>query len=106
MALDVEAVILIVKKYVDDVRNFFPVEKVLLYGSYAKGNATDQSDVDVCFFLTTFGGKRRVEIISKLLMPTYKYEEIDIEPFAFEISELYDDNPFVKEVLRTGIEIQ
>jgi hypothetical protein len=34
----------------------------------------------------------------------YKYN-IYIEPNVFEESDLYDDNPFVKEVLRTGIEI-
>jgi hypothetical protein len=40
-----------------------------------------------------------------LLKLSSKYQ-IGIEPNVFEESELYDDDPFVEEVLRTGIEIQ
>jgi hypothetical protein len=41
----------------------------------------------------------------KLFDLSYKYRSF-IEPIVFEVSDLYDDNPFVKEVLRTGIEIE
>jgi hypothetical protein len=40
-----------------------------------------------------------------LLYLSSKYQ-LGIEPNVFEVSDLYNDNPFVKEVLRTGIEIQ
>jgi hypothetical protein len=36
---------------------------------------------------------------------TRKYRGVDIEPHAFPTSELQNDNPFVKEILRTGREI-
>jgi predicted nucleotidyltransferase len=81
-----------------------PLEKVVLYGSFAKGSATEDSDVDVCFFLTSFGNITKHDILVKLLGLTYKYD-LYIEPNVFEVSDLYDDNPFVKEVLSTGIEI-
>ncbi|MDR1109109.1 MAG: nucleotidyltransferase domain-containing protein [Deltaproteobacteria bacterium] len=106
MVIDIETVSLIVKKYVNDVRCLMPVYKVFLYGSYAKNHATEYSDVDVCFFLTSFGNEDWDDIMLKLLKISRKYREIYIEPMVFEVSDLYDDNPFVKEVLRTGIEIQ
>ena len=104
MALDLKTVIATVKCYADEVRRNIPVEKVVLYGSYAAGRARDDSDVDVCFFLTDFGDKERYDIIVILLTFASKYD-LYIEPNAFEVSDLYTDNPFVKEVLRTGIEI-
>ncbi|MDR0548075.1 MAG: nucleotidyltransferase domain-containing protein [Deltaproteobacteria bacterium] len=104
MALNLETVIATVKSYANDVRQNMPVEKVVLYGSYATGLARDDSDVDVCFFIPDFGDKDRHEIIVMMLKLAFKYD-LYIEPVAFEVSDLYDDNPFVKEVLRTGIEI-
>jgi predicted nucleotidyltransferase len=105
MALDLETVSSIVKNYADEVRKTLPIIKVFLYGSYAKGIASEDSDVDVCFFLSSFGELDRHDITVDMLGLAHKYN-IFIEPIAFEESDLYDDNPFVKEVLRTGIEIQ
>ncbi|MDR0549218.1 MAG: nucleotidyltransferase domain-containing protein [Deltaproteobacteria bacterium] len=104
MAFDLETVIPIIKQFTDEVRQAMPIEKVLLYGSYATGLAKDDSDVDVCFFLTSFGVEDMDSIIVKMYLIAHKYD-LYIEPIAFEVSDLYDDNPFVKEVLRTGIEI-
>jgi predicted nucleotidyltransferase len=105
MVLDLETVCAIIKNYADDVRKIFPVEKVVLYGSFAKGLAREDSDIDVCFFLTSFGDKEKHDIMLKLMGLIHKYG-VYIEPNVFEVSDLYDDNPFVKEVLRTGIEIK
>jgi predicted nucleotidyltransferase len=104
MAFELEKIKQIAKSYADEVRQKMPVGKVFLYGSYAKGIATDKSDVDVCFFLTSYGNQDWFEIMKALFNLTYKYN-IAIEPNLFEVSDLYNDNPFVKEVLRTGIEI-
>jgi predicted nucleotidyltransferase len=47
MALDVETVMDTVEKYVTDVKNVYPIDKVYLYGSYAKG--TQRWDSDAAF---------------------------------------------------------
>jgi len=52
MVLDFTSVIDVTKNYVNDVRRVFPVDKAVLFGSYAKGTADAQSDIDICFFLT------------------------------------------------------
>jgi hypothetical protein len=56
------------------------------------------------FFLTYIYDENCINIFSKLLKLSNKYE-LWIEPYFFEVSDLYTDNPFVKEILRTGIEI-
>jgi len=108
MTLDTETVMQVSKRYADDVRRVMPVDKVMLFGSYAKGTADKCSDVDICFFLDNYGGKRRFDIIGDLLHLTSGYSrdyDAFFEPIAFPTSELYNDNPFVKEIMRTGREI-
>ena len=105
MALDVTSIIDIAKSYVDDVRRIFPVDKAVLFGSYAKGKADAQSDIDICFFLDNYGGKERVEIIIELLRLLRNYKGSYFEPIVFPTSEIQNDNPFVKEILHTGMEI-
>jgi predicted nucleotidyltransferase len=105
MAVDFEAVTQICRQYADDVRRAMPVDKVMLFGSYAKGTADEQSDIDICFFLDNYGGRERMDIIVDLLGLSHRYKRAYFEPIAFETSELDNDNPFVKEILRTGREI-
>ena len=47
-----------------------------------------------------------MQIISHLFELKRRYnKDICLEPNAFPLSELSNDNPFVKEILRTGMEI-
>lgn len=105
MALDVKNINEAIKAYADNVRLVMPVDKVVLFGSYAKGTATDQSDIDICFFLNSFGGKRRVDILQDLLGLSHEYKGVYFEPLAFPVEEIENGNPFVKEILNTGIEV-
>jgi predicted nucleotidyltransferase len=106
MATDIEAVTPIIQQYVADVKKAMPIDKVYLYGSYAKGAYRETSDVDICFFSHAFESRRTLDILTDLFYLKIKYDrDILIEPNAFPTSELYNDNPFVKEILRTGREI-
>jgi predicted nucleotidyltransferase len=83
-----------------------PIDKVYLYGSYASGAAQWDSDVDLCFFSDAFDTGHIFETLDKLWKLAGKYnKELSIEPNAFPSAELQNDNPFVKEILRTGLEI-
>ena len=105
MAIDYETVMQAVSAYVHGVANTMPVFKAVLYGSYAKGTANEYSDVDICFFMESFGDQRRVDIVAKMLGLTQGYNTIYIEPRVFEASDIGSGNPFVNEVLATGKEI-
>ena len=106
MAADSKNVIAIVQQYIADVKKAMPIDKVYLYGSYAKGTQQDNSDVDICFFSRAFETRRNLDILTELFYLKIKYDkDVLIEPYAFPVSELNNDNPFVKEILRTGREI-
>jgi predicted nucleotidyltransferase len=111
MAIDAKIVNQAINDYISDVKNAMPIDHVFLFGSYANGTANDDSDIDICFFSYDFESKKSVDILYQLCRLTRKYNRIidnkiiDIEPHAFPTSELQNDNPFVKEILRTGKEI-
>ena len=92
------------KRYANEVRGYLPVDKVFLFGSYAKGTADELSDVDVCFFLRDYGGKERVDVGIILLKMAGNYNAY-FEPLVFETSEIELNNPFVNEILHTGLEL-
>jgi predicted nucleotidyltransferase len=106
MVVDYEKMNSTVMEYVKAVAAVFPVRRAVLYGSYAKGTANENSDVDVCFFIDDeLRGGRRHDVLTRLLGITGKYSSLDtiyIEPNVFSIYDLQTDNPFVKEILHTG----
>jgi predicted nucleotidyltransferase len=81
------------------------VERAILYGSYAKGNYNQYSDIDVAIFSEGFRGKSSIEINTFLFSLARKYKEVCIEPIGFFGSDLQEDNPFIKEIVATGKEI-
>jgi predicted nucleotidyltransferase len=106
MAVDYEAVKQIINQYISDIRAVFPIDKVYLYGSYANGTAQWDSDVDLCFFSDSFSTQEIMQITGKLFEMKRQYNKyVCLEPNVFPLSELNNDNPFVKEILRTGTEI-
>ena len=105
MAFDIETVSKTVTDYVADVKNAMPIDRAFLFGSHASGTATEHSDIDVCFFSRSFENLPSIDIMTRLFRLTRKYKGIDIEPRGFPTSELENDNPFVKEILRTGREV-
>jgi predicted nucleotidyltransferase len=90
--------------YINEVRKDMPIDKAYLFGSYAKGNPDEWSDIDICFFSDYFIGKHNIGI--RLLKIAERFfPDMVFEPHAVPSSELENDNPFVKEILRTGREI-
>jgi predicted nucleotidyltransferase len=109
MVVDYEKMNMAVQAYVNDVAATFPVRRAVLYGSYAKGTADENSDVDICFFIDDeLSGYKRHDVLTRLLGLTGKYSSLDtvyIEPNVFSVADLNTGNPFVKEVLRTGLDL-
>ena len=58
MAVDIETVSTKASAYAANVRSVLPVNKAYIFGSYAKGTASELSDVDICFFLDSFWRKK------------------------------------------------
>ncbi|MDR1577584.1 MAG: nucleotidyltransferase domain-containing protein [Deltaproteobacteria bacterium] len=68
----------------------------------ALGTANEHSDVDLCFFFTDYDD--RIAVGVKLFALKRKYDAY-IEPHITLSSDFNDENPFGKEILRTGLEL-
>ena len=106
MAADFASLEVALDNYIADVQSVIPLKKVYLFGSYAKGTATSDSDIDLCFFTDDLDEAKIVDTVAQLLGLARKYYAYaSFEPHVFSVDDLETDNPFVKEVLRTGQEI-
>ena len=99
--MDKREVINIVKKYVNSISNIVQPEKIYLYGSYSKGKANKDSDIDVALVYDEFKGNY-IKTLGDLYFKTI---DIDtrIEPVIVERKN--DPSGFLYDIEKTGIEI-
>ncbi|MHB0914019.1 MAG: nucleotidyltransferase domain-containing protein [Armatimonadota bacterium] len=96
--MDKAAVVEIVKRYSDLVRASFPAEKVVLYGSYARGCAREESDIDVAVVVDEFEG----DILESSAMLYRLTDEVDVRIEPVILDEKHDRSGFLAEILKTG----
>ena len=91
----------LVRRYKKVISSRFAVEpKVMMFGSYSKGYANPDSDIDVAVIVPTYGDQKFE--ISKKLWRDVREVSFLIEPVLMaedKWSPLYDD------VMRTGIAV-
>lgn len=93
----------IASKYVTYLKqNNNDIIKAILFGSYARGNFNNDSDIDLAIIFNKLDDKFKTQV--KLLMLTTKFDT-RIEPHPLEEKDLYDGNPFGSQILEYGIEI-
>lgn len=100
-----DAVILKVKRYVNELISIgVPIEKAILFGSFAKGNPHEYSDIDVALVSPNFSGFG-FEDKSSFSSINIKKEYIDIEVKTYESNYFKLGDPFITEIKNTGIEV-
>ncbi len=94
-----------IQDYISDLAKKIPIQKAILFGSYAKGNTHQYSDVDIAIFSDYFKDMQRVDGIYFLLLSAMDYD-MDIEPQPFTMDEYDEPAGLVQEILKTGIELE
>jgi len=93
------------KNYVSALeKNKIRIQQAVLFGSYARGNADQWSDIDVALVSDDFIGDRfsdRKKIARVTLDVDY-----NISPITFRPEDFTRKNFFVEEILETGIRIR
>lgn len=77
--------------------------RVVLFGSVAKAKAHRYSDIDVAVWDEKFTGCRPIDRES-LVKILHRYPRLELH--TFHSSETSDDNPFIKEIEKSGIAVQ
>ncbi|MDX9962619.1 nucleotidyltransferase domain-containing protein [Desulfobacter postgatei] len=84
-------------------QNGLMISKAFLFGSYAKGNFSDLSDIDLSLVSSQFEG---IRFNDRNRIRKYKFQvNSDIEPMPFREEDFTQEDPFVREILETGFRI-
>ena len=104
MAKDIDRVKSIIKKYINTVqKNNILVEKTYLFGSYARGTASEDSDIDIAIISKDFKGDRFYD--RRRIVPLRRNIDRRIEPIPYRPNDFTKYDPLVIEILTNGIEI-
>ncbi len=94
----------IIDKYLASLKeNNIPINQAILFGSYAKGNYNEWSDIDLALVSDVFQGNR-IDDRSKIRLITLQVSS-DIEVLPYRTQDFNSDDPFVKEIMETGVSI-
>ena len=80
------------------------LQKVIVFGSYARNEQREESDIDIALVSKDFTGAAPIDVrpMAHLLARSPFFY---IEPHTFSPEQFADWNPFVQEIKRTGIVI-
>lgn len=81
-----------------------PIEKIILFGSYAKGTEHKWSDIDLCIISPKFKNSWRA--LNYLWQKREKNSGLTIEPIGFSPKDFKEEDSLIHEIKRTGIEIK
>ena len=94
-----------IRKYLDLIKSKFPdFERAWLFGSYAKGNSNEDSDIDIALIFTKLDSESRFDVQVRLMLMAAQIDS-RIEPHPLSQEDFNSGNPFAVEIKRTGIEI-
>ncbi len=100
--MDKTEAISIAQQYANAISTTFDYKKIILFGSYAKGNYTNDSDIDIA---VVFQDYRSTIDMQLELMKLRRKIDSRIEPHPFREREFELSNPLVNEIVKYGQEI-
>ena len=92
-----------INKYIEKISEYYKIDAIILFGSYAKGTENADSDIDIAIISSDFSDI--IDDGAKLIGLTWKIDtRIEPHPITTEDYEKIS-NPFVKKVIDTGIKV-
>lgn len=95
----------IATRYANAVKNKYDILKIILFGSYARGNFNEDSDIDIAVVIKDYDNLIDTQVD---LMRIRRKIDSRIEPHPFREKDFNLSNPLVNEIIKYGrnIEIQ
>ncbi len=101
--MDKTDVIIIANQYAEALTEKYNLVKIVLFGSYAKGNFHKESDIDIAVVFKDYDNVIKMQLE---LMRLRRKIDSRIEPHPFRESEFNISNPFVNEIIKYGKELK
>jgi len=93
----------IAKKYINYLKNNkYNIQGAYIFGSYANGKFTENSDIDLAIVLHNLSNRFTTQI--QLMKLSRKFDS-RIEPHPIDESDFNNSSPFGNEILTNGIQI-
>ncbi len=89
-------------KYADAVKEKYDFVRIILFGSYAKGNFNEDSDIDIAVILKDYSNLIDIQLD---LMRLRRKIDSRIEPHPFRAKDFDITNPIVNEIVKYGQDI-
>ncbi len=100
--MDKSEVLKIANEFASIVKSNFDCIKIILFGSYAKGNNKEESDIDIAVVVKDFSNATNMQLE---LMRLRRKIDSRIEPHPFRLVDFNNTNPLAAEILKYGIEL-
>ncbi len=92
-----------IEKYINIIKQYYNIDAIILFGSYAKGTENEESDIDIAIISSDF--KNIIQDGADLIGFTWKIDT-RIEPHPIRTEDYNNaSTPFVQEVINTGIKV-
>lgn len=92
----------IVKRYIAELeKNQIPIKKAIVFGSYARGMAGPESDIDVALISEAFSGDRFED--RRKIVPLRRKIDSRIEPMPFTPDDFDNGGMLAEEIKKTGV---
>ena len=94
----------VIDRYISALKkNNIPVDRAVVFGSYARGNSNEWSDIDVALVSDAFEGSW-IKDRNKIRAITLSISS-DIQVLPYRPEDFNSEDPFVKEIIETGIRV-
>lgn len=100
--MDKREAIEVAERYASAVKTKFDSVKIILFGSYVKGNFNEDSDIDIAVILKDYNNLTDIQLD---LMRLRRSIDSRIEPHPFRERDFENSNPIVHEILKYGQDI-
>ncbi len=102
---EIEAVVYkTIRSFLDKLRRSgLHISKAYLFGSYARGQADKQSDIDVAIISPQISNDRFEERVR--LTTLAASIDVRLEPLPFNLDSFSDDDPFVRQIKDEGVAV-
>lgn len=85
-------------------KSYDNLETAYLFGSYVKGNFSNESDIDIALIFKNLDNSKRFDLQVQLMILATQIDS-RIEPHPISHQDFYSGSPFAVEIRRTGIEL-
>jgi len=91
-----------INEFISILQEYITVDKVILFGSWVKGNPGEFSDIDLAIFSPDFGKNKlkELQLLSKIAWQVD--ESIEAIPYSTDQLNTNDPTDFVYEIMKSG----